>query len=79
MKLLISLVALFSVAAFAVDPAAAPDAAAKDKVTDTQSTGGALKVQKTPAEIEGLTPPKEGKGKKKSKKATLPAVPAETK
>ena len=59
-------------AAFAADPAeVTPDSAAKEKVSDTQKTGGALKVQKTPAEVEGMNAPKakhHGHGKKHSKK-----------
>lgn len=55
MKLLISLVTLFSIAAFAADPAdVTPNSAEKEKVSDTQNTGGALKVEKTPAKVEGL-------------------------
>ena len=72
MKLLISLVTFFSIAAFANDPAmVTPDSAEKEKVSDTQSTGGALKVQKKPAEIEGLNAPADAhhdKAKKHSKK-----------
>ncbi len=62
---------LFSIAAFAVDPGPTPADAGQDKVEQIQNSGGALKVEKTPAHVEGMTPPpaaKDYKAKKVKKK-----------
>ncbi len=57
MKRTVLFCCLFSIAALAVDPGPTPADAGQDKVEQIQNTGGALKVEKTPAHIEGMTPP----------------------
>ncbi len=57
MKRTMLLCCLFSAAALAVDPGPTPADAGQDKVEQIQNSGGALKVEKTPAHIEGMTPP----------------------
>ncbi len=64
MKRTVLLCCLFSVAALAVDPGPTPADAGQDKVEQIQNSGGALKVEKTPAHIEGMTPPPVKKGNK---------------
>ena len=83
MKRTVLLCCLLSVAALAVDPGPTPADAGQDKVEQIQNSGGALKVEKTPAHIEGMTPPpveKDMKAKipKKKRRIDQPKVEKKT-
>ena len=76
MKLTLLTCSLFSLTIYAVEPVPTPTDAGKEKVETIPSTGGALKVEKTPAHIEGINPTaaekemaKKGKKKKKAEKS----------
>lgn len=74
MKYLFSIVVLFSISAVALEPGATPNSEEKEKIMKTQDhASGALKIQKVPAKIEGLSeaeehPQTSGKKVKKKKK-----------